>query len=479
MAQREVIVIGGGVSGLTAAYALSKLDDAPHVTVLEASDLLGGKIASNDIAGLTVDAGPDALLVRDPAVKALLTEIGLADRITAPAARGSFVWTRGRLCTLPPATLFGVPEKLRPLITSGLISWPGLIRAAADFVLPKQALPADPTVGEMLRKRLGSEVFDKLVDPLLGGIYAGRADVLSARSAVPDVAGILAPARSIYLTMRKREAERKAKAPKAAKGATPAAPPAMLINFPGGMMAIIEALAAHAHADIELNTVVTSIERGRKRWKVFTADGRKFKADDIVITVPAHTAAALLRPLDDELATALEGIPYADVANVTFVYPTSAIDAKWKGTGFLVPAVDGNFIVGGTWMDQKWGRTVLTPSGTGTPAGDDVTIIRTSVGRHGDNAWMTMHDIEIATRAHEELVTAMGIGARPIEAEVQRWPAAMPQYTVGHAERLEAIDARAAAHPGLHITGAGYRGIGVAACLTKSQAVATRIGASA
>lgn len=479
MSRREVLVIGGGVSGLAAAYALSKLEDAPRVTVLEASDRLGGKIASNDIAGLTVDAGPDALLVRDPAVKALLAEIGLADRITAPAARGSFVWTRGRLCTLPPATLFGVPEKLRPLITSGLISWPGLLRAAADFVLPRQRLAADPTVGEMLRRRLGAEVFDKLVDPLLGGIYAGRADVLSARSAVPDVAAILAPARSIYLTMRKREAERKAKAPAPAQGAAPAAPPAMLINFPGGMMAVVDALAEHANADIAFNSVVTSIERGRKRWKVFTADGRKFKADDVVITVPAHAAAALLGPVDGELADALAAIPYADVANVTFVYPTSAVDPTWKGTGFLVPAVDGRFIVGCTWMDQKWGRSVLTPSGTGAPVGDDITIIRTSVGRHGDNAWMTLTDLEIATRAHEELVTAMQISGRPLDYKVQRWPAAMPQYTVGHAQRLDVIDARLTQHAGLHITGAGYRGIGVAACLTKSQAVATRIGASA
>ena len=470
MAKREVLVIGAGVSGLTAAYALSKHPDAPHITVLESSDRLGGKIAANDIAGRIVDAGPDALLVRDPAVKALLEELGLTERIMPPTARGSFVWTRERLRTLPPATLFGVPEKLKPLLTSGLISWPGLIRAAVDFVRPKLRLGDDPTVGEMLRPRLGSEVFDKLVDPLLGGIYAGRADVLSAKSAVPDVAGILKPARSVYLTMRAREAAR----PKAA-----GAPAPVLINFPGGMMAIIHALAAHVEADFEFDAEVTSIEMGKKRWRVFTADGRKFKADDVVIATPAHAAAQLLRPLDGELADALAGIPYADVANVTFVYPTSAIDPKWKGTGFLVPAVDGRFIVGCTWMDQKWGRGVLIPSGTGHPEGDDVTIIRTSVGRHGDNAWLTMDDATIASKAHAELVRAMGITADPLQSKVQRWPAAMPQYTVGHADRLATIDARISQHPGLHITGAGYRGIGVAACLTKSQAIAQRIGATA
>lgn len=470
MAKRDVIVIGAGVSGLAAAYALSKGDDAPHVTVLEATDRLGGKIAANDIAGHIVDAGPDALLVRDPAVKAMIEELGLTERIMPPVARGSFVWTRGRLCTLPPATLFGVPEKLKPLLTSGLISWPGLIRAAADFVRPKLRLGDDPTVGEMLRPRLGPEVFDKLVDPLLGGIYAGRADVLSARSAVPDVAAILKPARSVYLTMRAREAAR------SKSSGTPAPP---LVNFPGGMMSIIHALSANTRADYVFEAEVVSIEMGRKRWRVFTADGRKFKADDIVIATPAHAAARLLRPLDGMLADALAGIPYADVANVTFVYPTSAIDRKWKGTGFLVPAVDSRFIVGCTWMDQKWGRGVLIPSGNGYPEGDEVTIIRTSVGRHGDNAWLTMDDDTIVDKVHAELVQAMGIKAKPLRAKVQRWPAAMPQYTVGHADRLSTIDARIELHPGLHITGAGYRGIGVAACLTKSQAVAQRIGVSA
>ena len=469
MAPREVVVIGAGVSGLAAAYALSRLPERPRITVLESSPRLGGKVLSNDVAGLTVDAGPDALLVRDPAVKALLADLGLAEAITPPRARGSFVWTRGRLRTLPPATLFGVPERLRPLVTSGLISWPGLLRAAADFVLPRLRLPEDPTVGQLLRPRLGREVFDKLVDPLLGGIYAGRADVLSARSAVPEVAGILAPARSIYLTMRARSAQQ----PK------PSGPPApVLINFPGGMGTLIEALAARIDADVQVGVEVVKVRQGKRRWQVITADGREIKCDDVILATPAHVSAHLLRKVDDKLVTALQGIPYADVANVTFVYPTAAIDPKWKGTGFLVPAVDGRFIVGCTWMDQKWGRDVLTASGNGPAAGTDITIIRTSVGRHGDNAWLGMDDATIAERAHRELVQAMGIVGNPLSATVQRWPAAMPQYTVGHAERLATIDKRVAKHAGLHLVGAGYRGIGVAACLTKSQAVATRIGSA-
>lgn len=468
MGTQKVVVIGGGISGLAAAYALGRLPEAPEVRLLEASSRLGGKIAANDVDGRLVDAGPDALLVRDPAVRALLAELDLTEQIKAPIARGSFIWTRGALRTLPPSTLFGVPLRMQDLISSRLISWPGLLRAAADFVLPKLQAGSDPTVGRLLRPRLGREVFDKLVDPMLGGIYAGRANLLSAKSAVPEVAALLAPARSIYLTMRER----------ASKAPTTSAGP-MLVNFPGGMRALVDALQARLRAEVHCDTTVTAVERGRRRWKVRTSDGRVFKADHVVFATPAFATAALLRPLDATAADAMEAIPYASVANVTFVYPRTAIDATRRGTGFLVPAVDGRFIVGCTWMDEKWGREVLCASGSGQVLGDEHVIIRASVGRHGDDRWVTMTDEEIAVRAHAELVLSMGVKGKPTSATVQRWPLAMPQYTAGHANRLATIDAGLATHPGLHVVGAGYRGIGVASCLITSQAVAATIGASA
>ena len=470
MSERAVVIIGGGVSGLAVAHALSQREDAPHITVLESSERLGGKIAANEVAGHVIDAGPDALLIRDPAVRALLDRLDLTSSITAPKARGSFVWTRGRLRTLPPATLFGVPERLRPLLASGLISWPGLVRAAADLVLPRTRISdPDPSVGALLRPRLGREVFERLVDPLLGGIYAGRADVLSARSAVPEVATVLAPARSVYRTLRARSA---------ARPASGGAPAPVLVSFPGGMQRIITALRAGVRGDIELGADVVRVkQREDGRFRVRTADGRKFKADEVVIAVPAHAAASMVRRLDAELADALADIPYASVATVTLAYPAKAVPTSLHGTGFLVPAVDGRFIVGCTWLDEKWGRDVLTPSGAG--AMGDVRYIRASVGRHGDDRWVTLDDDAIIARVHADLTEAMGITAGPRAARVQRWPAAMPQYTVGHAERLARIDRRVDAFPGLHITGAGYRGIGVASCLTNAQAVAARIGADA
>jgi oxygen-dependent protoporphyrinogen oxidase len=201
---QHVVVIGGGISGLTTAYRLRRGEDSPAVTVLEAGPRLGGKVATATVAGLAVDTGPDSLLVRMPAVGTLLEDLGLSDQVEGPAPSGAYVWTRGALRPLPPASLFGVPEKLLPLLTSGLVTPLGLVRAAADLVLPRRELPADPTIADLLRHRLGGQVFDRLVDPMLGGVHAGRADRLSARSAVPEVMSLLEGARSVYLTMRRR-----------------------------------------------------------------------------------------------------------------------------------------------------------------------------------------------------------------------------------------------------------------------------------
>jgi oxygen-dependent protoporphyrinogen oxidase len=451
----SVVVIGGGVSGLTTAYRLLRLDDSFSVTVLEAGPRLGGKVASARVAGLPVDTGPDSLLVRMPAVRALLDELGLSDQVEGPAPIGAYVWTRGALRPLPPASLFGVPEKLLPLLTSGLVTPMGLLRAGADIVLPRRELPTDPTIADLLRYRLGAQVFDRLVDPMLGGVHAGRADRLSARSAVPEVMSLLDGARSVYLTMRRREKK-------------PAAGPA-LVSLPGGMARLIDAIAdacASLGADLRTDAAVTSIARADDgRWAVTLADSTVVTADDVVVTTPAYTAAALLAGIAPDAAAALRQIEYVDVATVMLSYRRHQVAHPLDRTGFLVPPVDGRLLVGCSWLTSKWGHL----------AHDTRVVIRAMVGRDGDSRWTTMSDDELVAAVQAELVEAVGVGAEPAEVHVQRWPAAMPQYTVGHAARLAAIDAGLADVPGIHVTGAAYRGVGLAGCISQAARTATAV----
>ena len=452
---RNVVVIGGGISGLVAAHRLLDGDDAAAVTVLESAHRFGGKIATATVAGLPVDTGPDSLLVRMPAVRRLLEELGLTDHVEGPAPSGAYIWTRGALRPLPPASLFGVPEKLLPLLTSGLVTPLGLLRAGADIVLPRRALPADPTIAELLSYRLGHQVFDRLVDPMLGGVHAGRADRLSARSAVPEVMSLLDGARSVYLTMRRREKK-------------PATGPA-LVSLPGGMARLLDALVAscrEAGADLRTGATVTSLScTDDGRYAVALADSTVLVADDVVVTTPAYTAAALLGDLAPDAAAALDRIEYVDVATVMLSYRRDQVGRTLDRTGFLVPAVDGRLLVGCSWLTTKWGHL----------AHDTRVVIRAMVGRDGDARWTAMSDDDLVTAIHAELEEAIGVSAGPAEVHIQRWPAAMPQYTVGHAQRLATIDAALADVPGIHVSGAAYRGVGLAGCISQASRVATAV----
>jgi len=451
----SVVVIGGGVSGLTTAYRLLRADDSLTVTVVDAGPRLGGKVASATVAGLPVDTGPDSLLVRMPAVRTLLDELGLTDQVAGPAPIGAYVWTRGALRPLPPASLFGVPDKLVPLLTSGLVTPWGLLRAGADIVLPRRELPTDPTIADLLRYRLGAQVFDRLVDPMLGGVHAGRADRLSARSAVPEVMSILDGARSVYLTMRRREKK-------------PATGPA-LVSLPGGMARLIDAITeacTSLGADLRTDAAVTSVARtADDRWAVTLVDGTVLVADDVVVTTPAYTAASLLADVAPDAAAALAQIEYVDVATVMLSYRRDQVAHPLDRTGFLVPPVDGRLLVGCSWLTSKWGHL----------AHDTRVVIRAMVGRDGDTRWTTMSDDELVTAIQAELVESVGVSAAPAEVHVQRWPAAMPQYTVGHAARLAAIDAGLADVPGIHLTGAAYRGVGLAGCISQAARTATAV----
>ena len=453
----RVVIVGGGVSGLaTAHYIHGRLGDQVRLTVVESGPKPGGKVATEEFAGHPVDTGPDALLVRIPAMAALLEDLGLGNQIVAPSALGAHIWSRGRLRRIPTGTMFGVPDRLIPLLKSRLLSPLGIARAGLDLVLPRRAHAADdPSIADLVAPRLGPQVFDRLVEPLLGGVHAGRAAELSARSTVPEIAALARKNRSLYLGLLRLRLHAPPK-----KGGP------VLITLAGGLGLLVDALVARlGDTDLLLDSTVRRVTRDGDAYRVDLADGHSILADAVVMATPAFASAQILADLAPDVATVLAETPYVDVATIWLSYPRSAMGRPLDGTGFLVPPEEGKFLVGCTWSSAKWPH--LANNGSDGPV-----LIRCMVGRRGDTRWLTMDDETLVRRSHEELVEAMGLTSGPVDQSIQRWPQAMPQYLVGHAGRLDTLKAQLSHLPGLYLTGAAYRGVGIASCVADAERIA-------
>jgi oxygen-dependent protoporphyrinogen oxidase len=287
---------------------------------------------------------------------------------------------------------------------------------------------------------------------LLGGVHAGRAAELSAHSTVPDIEALASKNRSLYLGLRKMR-----------RHAPPASGAPVLVTLTGGLGLLVEALTARlAGDDVRLNTTVRLITRVGTGYRVELVGGKNIAADAVVLATPAYATAGLLLELAPDAATVLAKIPYVDVATIWLSYPRSAMGRRLDGTGFLVPPEEGKLMVGCTWSSAKWPHL----------ADDNLVLIRCMVGRRGDRRWLDLNDENLVSRVHDELVEAMGLTARPLHQSIQRWPQAMPQYLVGHQDRLNALDAATHHLPGLHLTGAAYRGVGLASCVADAKRTA-------
>ncbi len=455
--QPKVVIVGGGMSGLATAHFIHRrLGEGVQITLVEAEPQLGGKVATQEFGGHLVDTGPDALLMRVPAMATLLKDLGFNDQLVAPASLGAHVWSRGRLRRLPTGTLFGVPDRLVPLVKSQLLSPMGLVRAALDLVLPRnRSLSDDPSIADLVAPRLGAQVFDRLVEPLLGGVHAGRAAELSARSTVPEIAALARKNRSLYLGLRRLRHH-----------AAPSSGGPVLITLAGGLVRLIEALAAQlGKADVRLNTNVSLVAREGAGYRVDLADGQSIAADAVVLATPAFVSSRLLTDVAPDVATVLDEIPYVDVATIWLAYPPSAMGRPLDGTGFLIPPEEGKLLVGCTWSSAKWPHL----------HDDNLVLIRCMVGRRGDTRWLSMDDQALVSGVHDELVESMGLTSGPIHQSIQRWPNGMPQYVVGHQNRLDAMKASLSRLPGLYLTGAAFRGVGLASCVADAERTAKEV----
>jgi oxygen-dependent protoporphyrinogen oxidase len=453
------VIVGGGISGLAAAFFLR--DRGLAVTVLEGSPRLGGKLAVSEVAGVAVDEGAEALLARRPEGTDLIGAAGLAGKLVTPGTTAAAIWTRGRLRPLPKRQFMGVPADLGELEHSGILSDAGLARARDDLRLPPTARDGDVPVAGYVGARFGAELVDRLVDPLLGGVYAGRSEELSFEATLGPLAqasrqhGSLAEAAGSLL-------------PPA--GARPAGP--VFSTLSGGLGTLPPAVAARSGAVVRTGAMARELARTATGWRLTAGPTRApeaLDADAVILAVPARPASRLLAgvPGAGPAAAALGEIGYASMAVVTLAYAGGAFPGRPEGSGYLVPAVDGRAVKAVTFSTVKWPH--LRAGGAGPE------IVRCSVGRVGEEALLQRDDAELAGIAAADLAAATGVRGTPAAARVTRWGGALPQYAVGHAARVARIRAGIAAQPGLAVCGAAYDGIGVPACIASARLAADQV----
>ncbi|MEU8032317.1 protoporphyrinogen oxidase [Streptomyces sp. NPDC049099] len=464
----HVVVIGAGVAGLAAAHRL--LGRGMRVTVLEASGRVGGKLLPGEIAGVRVDLGAESMLARRPEAVALAREVGLAERLQPPATATASIWTRGALRPMPKGHVMGVPGTAAAL--SGVLSDEGLARIERDAGLPRTELGDDVAVGEYVAARLGREVVDRLVEPLLGGVYAGDAYRISMRSAVPQ----LFQAARIHASLTAAVRDIQAKAA-AAQQTGP-----VFMGIEGGVGSLPLAVAESVRArggELLTGTPVRELRRGGTAepgegaggtrdaaWRIVAGD-RVLHADAVVLAVPAGAAAGLLRAEAPAAAGELAAVEYASMALVTLAYRRRDLRLP-QGSGFLVPPVDGRTIKASTFASQKWGWIAEEDP--------DVVVLRTSVGRFGETEILQRDDAALVEVSRHDLREATGLDAVPLQTRVTRWTDGLPQYPVGHHARVARIREHVAKLPGLAVCGAQYDGVGIPACIASAYAAVDQLG---
>jgi oxygen-dependent protoporphyrinogen oxidase len=459
---RQVVIVGGGIAGLAAAHRLAGAQPGadgtssagPRITLLEADERLGGKIRTEDFAGRPLDVGAEALLARVPAGLELCHELRLEHDLVAPASDQPYVWT-DRLRPLPPRLMAGVPDGSQALIGSGILSPAGLARAGLDLIVPARRPTRDVSIGSLVRRRLGDQVLERLIDPLLGGIHAGSCDELSARAAAPQLVAALRARRSLVRGLR---------ALSGGSLLTPAGP--TFLTLSDGLEELVRTLRERlTGVECRTRAALQSLEPLPGGGARLTLAGEDtLSADQVILAVPAFAAAAILAQACPAAAGELEGIPYASVATIALSYPVEAFDRPLSGSGFLVARGRGRTITACTWTSAKWSHM----------AGDTV-LLKCSAGHAANRKALDLDDEQLVAAVRADLAQAMNLRAAPLEERVFRFERALPQYTVGHLERIARIDAALRGVPTVSLCGAAYRGVGVAACIRDGQAAADRV----
>src|ERR1039458_6190960 len=461
---KRIAIIGGGISGLSAAFYLEKARAAGadlEYTLFESGQRLGGSMYSDRVDGCLVEAGPDSFLTEKPWALTLCKELGIDDQLIGSndAQRKTYIVVKGKLVVMPTAMMFMVPTKLVPTALSPLFSWGTKLRMARELMHPPRPMETDETVGELVERHFGAEVVDRLADPLLSGVYGGDANKLSARAVLPRFVEMEEKYGSLSRAMLAAHNKMRAMASKQ--------PPRPLFSsLTDGMQQLADAIVARLDpSSIRMRTRIRGVYPEEDGWRVAIDMGGNENFDAIIVATPANVAGALLEAVDSDLADDLLGITYSSSVTVTLGYHMDELKHLPPGFGFLVPRSEGTRMLACTFVHNKFPHR----------APEDKGILRCFLGGARDEAVLGLSDDEILETVHRELRDILKLEARPIFARVYRWRGAMAQYEPGHIARVQRIEKHVAEIPGLALAGNAYHGIGVPDCIRSGMEAANAL----
>lgn len=452
---KRVAIVGGGISGLSAAYFLEQQTESLEIDLFEAQDRLGGKLQTRELSGMTMELGAESFLSRKPQAVGLCEQIGIHQdlRGTNPETKRTFVWHGDRLHRLPEGLSGFVPSKLSSLSSTTLLNWFGKLRVGLDFVLPERSRDEDESIASFISRRLGTQAYRRLVQPLLCGIYCGDGKDLSLNATFPELKKLVLEHGSLIRGLGARSA--------AAQNGPASLPP--FVTLPGGMSDLIRAThTALKRTQVQLSKPISKVTLEPSIELSFPNDPTGHAYDAVIFTTSSAITSKMLDPRYDKLKSAMGAIPHVSTATVNLWYDAQEFDGDINGYGFVIPSDQQKGITAVTWTSSKHFDR----------APKDTCLIRAYVGRAGDELTEETSDEEILAVVARELRRTMGVQAKPTGSLITRWMAGSPQYTLGHPQRLATIDQELERLPGFFVCGSSYRGVGIPDCIRESKRAA-------